>query len=77
MMDHPLFLFGMKMHEQQDSVEFLDADFCNTLIIKSELFDEQSLQAVNLFLNGILVRKGFMRQVLEVGKLKDVGDFDL
>lgn len=78
MMDHPLFLFGLKLHEMKGSLEFFDADFCNTLIIKSELFDEQSLKSVCQLLNGILVRKGFMGKILEVGKLKDVAsDFDL
>mmetsp|Transcript_19360 Transcript_19360/g.29680 ORF Transcript_19360/g.29680 Transcript_19360/m.29680 type:complete len:158 (-) Transcript_19360:576-1049(-) len=42
-MDHPLFLFGLKLHEMQGSVSFYDADFCNTLMIKSEIFEDSSL----------------------------------
>ena len=31
MLSHPMYLFGLKMHDQIDNVEFVDADFCNTL----------------------------------------------
>lgn len=43
MMDTPLFLFGMKLNRQLLNVEFFDADFCNTLLIQSESFTDQSL----------------------------------
>lgn len=59
MMDHPLFLFGMKLHGMQGAVEFFDADFCNTLVIKSDLFDGVTLRRVCEMLNQVLVQKGF------------------
>ena len=59
MMDHPLFLFGMKLHGMQGAVEFFDADFCNTLVIKSDLFDGVTLGRVSEMLNQILLFKGF------------------
>ena len=34
MMNTPLFLFGMKLFRQTGHLEFFDADFCNTIIIK-------------------------------------------
>ena len=43
MMDESLFLFGLKLHQMQGSVEFFDADFCNTLELKSDLFEDLSL----------------------------------
>jgi len=77
-MDHPLFLFGLKLHEMHGSVEFFDADFCNTLTIKSELFEESSLQECCRMINQLLLKNGFMNNLLEVGQLKDISeDFDL
>lgn len=43
MMDEPLFLFGMKLHDMPGAVEFYDADFCNILVLKSDLFEGNSL----------------------------------
>lgn len=43
MMDTALFLFGMKLHRQIGSVEFYDADFCNTLTITSPYFVDKTL----------------------------------
>ena len=54
MMDHPLYLFGMKLHEMPDSVEFFDADFCNTLVVKSEQFENLPLSQVARLLNKYL-----------------------
>ena len=51
MMDHPLFLFGLKLHGMQGAVEFFDADFCNTLVIKSDLFEGVTLSRVCEMLN--------------------------
>ena len=78
MMDHPLFLFGLKLHEMPGAVEFFDADFCNTLVIKSDLFEQATLRQCCEMLNQMLLRNGFMGDLLEVGKLKDISeDFDL
>ena len=63
-MDHPLFLFGMKLHGMQGAVEFFDADFCNTLVIKSDLFDGVTLGRVSEMLNQILLFKGFEQGTL-------------
>jgi hypothetical protein len=35
MMQTPLFLFGMKLYRQEGHLEFFDADFCNTILVKS------------------------------------------
>jgi hypothetical protein len=43
MMQTPLFLFGMKLFRQNGHMEFFDADFCNTLIIRSEGLEEMNL----------------------------------
>jgi hypothetical protein len=78
MMDHPLFLFGLKLHGMEGAVEFFDADFCNTLVIKSDFFDGVTLSRVCEMLNQVLVGAGFQRDNLQVGKLKDISDdFDL
>jgi hypothetical protein len=78
MMDHPLFLFGLKLHDMPSAIEFFDADFCNTLVIKSDLFDQVTLQQCCSMLNQILLRNAYMSDLLEVGKLKDISeDFDL
>mmetsp|Transcript_8511 Transcript_8511/g.14333 ORF Transcript_8511/g.14333 Transcript_8511/m.14333 type:complete len:194 (+) Transcript_8511:1680-2261(+) len=76
-MDHPMFLFGLKQHNMQNEVEFFDADFCNTLIIKSELFKNYTLKKSCSVINQILVKNGFMGKLLEVGKLKDIAHFNL
>ena len=78
MMDHPLFLFGLKLYDMPGAVEFFDADFCNTLVIKSDLFDKVPLKEVCSMLNQILLRNAYMSDLLEVGKLKDISEeFDL
>jgi hypothetical protein len=40
MMDEPMFLFGLKLFDMPGAVEFYDADFCNTLVIKSIFFED-------------------------------------
>jgi hypothetical protein len=78
MMDHPLFLFGLKMHDMQGAVEFFDADFCNTLVIRSDLFENVTLKECCSMLNQVLLRNSYTSDLLEVGKLKDISDeFDL
>lgn len=78
MMDHPLFLFGLKLHDMPGAVEFFDADFCNTLVIKSDLFDKVTLKECCSMLNQILLRNSSTGDLLEVGKLKDISEeFDL
>lgn len=39
MMDTALYLFGMKLYRQEGSIEFFDADFMNTIKIKSKDFE--------------------------------------
>ena len=38
MMDSAMFLFGLKLHRQEGHVRFYDADFLNTMSVKSPLF---------------------------------------
>lgn len=78
MMDHPLFLFGLKLYDMPGAVEFFDADFCNTLVIQSDVFDRVTLRECCQMLNQVLIRHGFMGELLQVGRLKDISeDFDL
>jgi len=67
MMDHPLFLFGLKLYDMPGAVEFFDADFCNTLVVKSDQFENKSLKEVAGMINAYLISKGFRGQSLEVG----------
>jgi len=60
-MDHPLFLFGLKLHDMPGAVEFLDADFCNTLVIKSDLFEEVTLQKCCQMINQVMLKQGFKK----------------
>ena len=46
MMNHPMFLFGMKLHDMSGAIEFFDADFCNTLVVRSAQFENHSLNTV-------------------------------
>ena len=43
LMNTPLFLFGMKLHQQKDHIKFFDADFCNTITVESNDFLDQTL----------------------------------
>lgn len=76
-MDTSLFLFGMKLHRQVGSIEFFDADFSNTLIVKSQYFTDKTLEDCNKIINEVLRISGFTGELLEVGKLRDIDDFDL
>jgi len=77
MMDTALFLFGMKLHRQVGSIEFFDADFSNTITINSPYFVDKTLSDCNKVINETLRLSGFSGNLLEVGKLKDIDDFDL
>ena len=72
MMDHPLFLFGLKLYDMPGTVEFFDADFCNTLVVRSDLFEGQSLADCCRWLNGALSSNGYHGPELQVGQLKDI-----
>jgi hypothetical protein len=54
MMNTPLFLFGMKLFRQNGHLEFFDADFCNTIIIKQDDFVDLSLREVCGIINEML-----------------------
>ena len=78
MMNTPLFLFGMKLFRQTGHLEFFDADFCNTIIIKQDDFVDLTLREVCGIINEMLQKTGFEGDLLKIGKLKDLGDeFDL
>lgn len=78
MMNDPMFLFGLKLYDMPDEVEFFDADLCNSLMVSSEYFHGKTLGDCCQSLNHSLMRGGFQSQLLEVGKLKDIqADFDL
>ena len=51
LLNDPMFLFGLKLHDMPDEVEFFDADLCNSLMVKSEFFSGKTLgdccQAIN------------------------------
>ena len=55
MMDHPLFLFGLKLYDMPGAVEFFDADFCNTLVVRSDQFESKTLKEVAGMLNSYLL----------------------
>lgn len=75
-MDTALFLFGMKLHRMNGNVNFYDADFANTLTIKCPLFDNQTLEHCCDLVNHLL--RGQSNKIeFEIGKLKDMHDFDL
>ena len=72
MMRDPMFLFGLKLHDMPDDVEFFDADLCNSIMIRSEYFNGMTLGKVCETLNHLLMRNGFAGELLEIGKLKDI-----
>lgn len=76
-MDTALFLFGMKLHRQDGSVEFFDADFSNTLTVKSGAFEERTLGDCCKIINEVLESTGFVSKNMTVGALKGIDDFDL
>jgi len=77
MMDTSLFLFGIKLHREPGSVEFFDADFSNTLDIKSIAFNELTLGECCKIINEALKVGGFSGKGLSVGLLKDIDNYDL
>lgn len=77
MMQTPLFLFGMKLFRQDGHLEFFDADFCNTILVKSQPLVDLTLRDVCNIINEMLVKSGFEGNLLKIGKLKDLEDFDL
>ena len=77
MMDTALFLFGMKMHQQEGNIEFFDADFSNTLTVYSPFFFDKSLRDCCLIVNETLLTSGYSGRLMEVGKLKEISDYDL
>ena len=77
MMNTPLFLFGMKLFRQTGHMEFFDADFCNTIVVKSsEIEEDMPLKEICSIINELLIKAGFTSNLLTIGKLKDL-DFDL
>ena len=77
MMQTPLFLFGMKLYRQNGHLEFFDADFCNTVLVKSEALVDLTLRDVCNIINEMLQKSGFEGELLKIGTLKDLEDFDL
>lgn len=77
MMDTALFLFGMKLYRQDKSIEFYDADFANTISVSSPMFNQRTLYDCMQIINEALTLTGFTGELLEVGKLRDIDDFDL
>lgn len=59
MMNDPMFLFGLKLYDMPDEVEFFDADLCNSLMVQSESFVGKTLGKCCKSINHILVREGF------------------
>lgn len=59
-------------------MEFFDADFCNTVLIRSLDLVDKSLRDTCGIVNEMLVKAGFEGNLLTIGRLKDLGnDFDL
>lgn len=79
MMNTPLFLFGMKLYHQIGHMEFFDADFCNTVLVRSDELVDRTLREANQIINEMLLKAGFEGELLKIGKLKDLGsdEFDL
>lgn len=77
MMDTALFLFGMKLYRQDKSIEFFDADFSNTITVNSPMFEKKTLYDCMCIINEALTLSGFSGELLEVGELKDISDFDM
>ena len=67
MMDHPLYLFGLKLYDMPHAVEFFDADFSNTLVVRSDGFEDMSLRECCSWLNSALSGGGFKGADLMVG----------
>jgi hypothetical protein len=76
-MNTALFLFGMKLHRQVDSIEFYDADFATTLSIKCDYFDGKTISECCTIINEAFTRSGYTGDLMTVGKLKGIEDFKL
>ena len=77
MMNTPLFLFGMKLFRQTGHLEFFDADFCNTVLVRSDALVDMTLRDVSNIINEMLQKSGFEGELLKIGTLKGLEDFDL
>ena len=77
MMDTALFLFGLKLHRQEDHIKFYDADFLNTIQISSTLFYDRTLGDCCNMVNEALNNFGFSGSLFEVGQLREIDDFKL
>lgn len=66
-MDTSLFLFGLKLHRQEDHVKFYDADFLNVIQISSTLFYDRTLGDCCNMVNEALKNSGFTGKLFEVG----------
>lgn len=68
----------MKLYRQNGHMEFFDADFCNTVLVKSSTIVDMNLRDACSVINEMLLKTGFESNLLTVGKLKDLDeDFDL
>ena len=77
MMDTALFLFGMKLHRQDGSIEFFDADFSNTLTISNPSFIDKTLNDACMMINETLLNSGYSGKLMEIGQLKEIDDYNL
>jgi hypothetical protein len=77
MMDTALYLFGMKLYRQKDSIEFFDADFMNTIYVRSDEFKGKTLQACCNIVNEYLTAHGTVGTNFKVVRLTNLEDFDL
>lgn len=64
MMSTPLFLFGMKLFRQVGHLEFFDADFCNSLLVKSDDLVGVTLNETCSIINMMLQKAGFEGDLL-------------
>lgn len=77
MMDTALFLFGLKLHQQEGHIQFYDADFLNTIQVSSAHFLNTTLGDCCNMVNEALSLSGFKGNSFQVGQLKEINDFDL
>jgi len=73
----PLAFFGMKLYNQVGNVEFLDADFGNSLTVKSPWFTDKTLKECEDIINEILHGQQYPYKGLTLGRLKGITDFQL
>lgn len=77
MMDTSLFLFGLKLHRQENHIEFYDSDLLNAIQVSSSAFQDRTLGDCCNMVNEALSNSGFLGNLLEVGSLREITDFDL